>query len=97
VLRTWLKITGLENLSAERRAQLPAKRRQGEGALDVVDAQLQESTSRFLVDCGITLADVCLYAYTHVAHEGGFEMGRWPRNGDWCRRVEGVERFVRWE
>jgi glutathione S-transferase len=97
VLRSWLKIIGVENLSEERRAQIATKRRQGEKALDVVEAQLKESSSRFLVECGMTLADVCMYAYTHVAHEGGFEMGRWPGIGEWCRRIEEVEGFVRWD
>jgi glutathione S-transferase len=101
VLRSWLKIIGVENLSEERRAQIATKRRQGENALDVVEARLKESSSGFLVDCGMTLADVCLYAYTHVAYEGGFEggfeMGKWPAIGEWCKRIEGVEGFVRWD
>jgi glutathione S-transferase len=94
VLRFWLNIIGIENLSEERRAQIETKRRQGENALDVVEARLKESSSGFLVDCGMTLADVCLYAYTHVAHEGGFEMSRWPSIGEWCRRIEAMEGFV---
>jgi glutathione S-transferase len=97
VLRSSLKVIGVENLSEERRAQIATKRRQGENALDVVEARLKESSSGFLVECGMTLADVCLYAYTHVAHEGGFEMSRWPSIGEWCRRVEEVEGFVRWD
>ena len=97
VLRFWLKIIGLENLSEERRGQVASKRRQGENALDVVEARLKDSTSGYLVDSGMTLADVCLYAYTHVAHEGGFDMGKWPRIGDWCKRIESVERFVKWD
>jgi glutathione S-transferase len=97
VLRYWLKIIGVENLSEERRGQIAAKRRQGEAALGVVEARLKESASGFLVDCGMTLADVCLYAYTHVAHEGECDMGRWPCIRDWCKRVESVERFVKWD
>ena len=97
ILRYWLKIIGFENLSEERRAQIATKRRQGENALDVVEAWLKESSSGFLVECGMTLADVCLYAYTHVAHEAGFEMGKWPGIGEWCRRIERVEGFVKWD
>jgi glutathione S-transferase len=97
VLRFWLKIIGVENLSEERRVQIATKRRQGENALDFIEARLKESSSGFLVECGMTLADVCLYAYTHVAHEGGFEMNRWPGIGEWCRRIEEVEGFVRWD
>jgi len=58
---------------------------------------LKESASGFLVDCGMTLADVCLYAYTHIAHESGFDMATWPCIRDWCKRVESVERFVKWD
>ena len=97
VLRYWLKLIGLENLSDERRGQIAEKRLQGEAALDVMEARLKESTCGFLVDCGMTLADVCLYAYTHVAHEGGFDMSKWPCIGEWCKQVKGVERFVKWE
>jgi glutathione S-transferase len=97
VLRYWLKIIGFENLSEERRAQIATKRRQGENALDVVEARLKESSSGFLVECGMTLADVCLYAYTHVAHTAGFEMGKWPGIREWCRRIEKTEGFVRWD
>ena len=97
VLRYWLKLIGVENLTEERRGQIATKRRQGESALDAIEARLKGSSSGYLVDCGMTLADVCLYAYTHVAHEGGFDMGKWPCIGEWCRRIEGVERFVKWE
>lgn len=62
-----------------------------------MEARLKESRSGFFVDCGVTLADVCLYAYTHVAHEADFEMHRWPCIGEWCKRVESVDGFVRWQ
>ena len=35
----------------------------------------------------MTLADIALYAYTHVAHEGGFDLGRLPRDRAWLGRV----------
>jgi glutathione S-transferase len=35
----------------------------------------------------MTLADIALYAYTHVAHEGGFELDRYPAIGGWLERV----------
>ena len=34
-----------------------------------------------------TVADIALYAYTHVADEGGFELGRYPATGAWLERV----------
>ena len=43
----------------------------------------------WLVGSGMTLADIALYAYTHVAHEGGFELDRYPAIGAWLGRVAG--------
>jgi glutathione S-transferase len=41
----------------------------------------------WLVGDGMTLADIALYAYTHVAGEGGFELDRYPAIGAWLGRV----------
>jgi glutathione S-transferase len=35
----------------------------------------------------MTLADIALYAYTHVAHEGGFDLSGYPAIGSWLDRV----------
>ena len=42
----------------------------------------------FLVGQDLTLADVALVAYTRVAHEGGFDLGRYRRVEAWVKRVE---------
>ena len=44
--------------------------------------------SAFLVGETATLADVALVAYTRMAHEGGFDLGRYPRTAAWVKRVE---------
>ena len=41
----------------------------------------------FLVGGALTLADIALYAYTHVAHEGGFDLARYPVIRAWIDRV----------
>lgn len=41
----------------------------------------------FLVGESYTIADIALYAYTHVAHEGGFEVSGYPAIGAWLERV----------
>jgi glutathione S-transferase len=41
----------------------------------------------FLVGEQYTLADISLYAYTHVAHEGGFILDRFPAIREWLGRV----------
>ena len=42
---------------------------------------------KYLVGDRLTLADVALYAYTHVAHEGGFDLSPYPAVRDWLDRV----------
>ena len=46
------------------------------------------ATSPFLVGEAVSLADVALVAYTRLAHEGGFDLGRYPKVGAWVKRVE---------
>jgi glutathione S-transferase len=41
-----------------------------------------------------SLADVCLFAYTHVADAAGFELGRYPRVMQWIERVKGHPAYV---
>lgn len=69
----------------ERRADLDARREPGYRALGVLERQL--ATREFLTGDHYTIADVALYAYTHVADEGGFDLGRYPHIGHWLERV----------
>jgi len=48
----------------------------------------------WFVGDGITLADIALYAYTHVAHESGFELARFPAVQAWLDRVAAVPGHV---
>jgi len=67
------------------RDQLEAKVARGYAALDVMETHLRGRT--FFVAERYTIADIALYAYTHVAHEGGFELGRYPEVCAWLARV----------
>jgi glutathione S-transferase len=58
----------------------------GNGALQRLEDGL--ASSPFLVGEALSLADVALVAYTRVAHEGGFDLGRYPRVQAWVKRVE---------
>ena len=58
----------------------------GDGALQRLEDGL--ASSSFLVGEAATLADVALVAYTRVAHEGGFDLARYPRVQAWVKRVE---------
>ena len=42
----------------------------------------------FFAGQALSVADIALYAYTHVAGEGGFDLGAYPAVGAWLRRVE---------
>ena len=72
-------------LTDERRAALAQKRPLGYAALDVMEHHL--GTHAFLVAERYTIADIALYAYTHVAHEGGFDLGGYPAIRGWLERV----------
>jgi glutathione S-transferase len=68
-------------------AELDAKRRGGYQALDAMERHLTERA--FLVAERFTIADISLYAYTHVAHEGGFDLAGYPAIRAWLGRVGG--------
>jgi len=65
----------------------------GYRALAVMEEQL--SREPFLVGGRYTIADIALYAYTHVADEGGFDLARFPSVRSWLARVEAQPRHVR--
>jgi len=75
-----------------RRADLEAKQPGGHKALAVMDRQLK--SENFIANDEYSIADIALYAYTHVAHEGGFELDNYPSVRKWLRRIEDRPRFV---
>ncbi|MCB4771073.1 glutathione S-transferase family protein [Ancylobacter sp. Lp-2] len=58
---------------------------EGYRALKVMDRHLQRR--RFFVDRALTIADIALYAHTHVADEGDFDLAPFPAVHDWLARV----------
>ena len=91
-LRFWLAFVGEAKLSDAQRAQITAKRTAGEAALKVMDDHL--ATHDWLVGDGLTLADIALYAYTHVAEEGGFRLADTQHVQAWCARVAALPGYV---
>ena len=75
-----------------RRADLPQLRVRGYQALDVLEKQL--ATTDFLVTSGYGIADIALYAYTHEAHIGGFDLERYPAVRAWLARIEAQPGFI---
>ena len=82
VARHWLHYLDPEDLDRE---QLAEKQRKGYHALDIMEGRL--AGSDFLVGAGYSIADMALYAYTHVAHEGGFELNRFEAINIWLERI----------
>jgi glutathione S-transferase len=67
--------------------ELEGKRRAGYAALDAMERHL--ASRAFHVGDRFTIADISLYAYTHVAHEGGFDLSGYPAIRAWLDRVAG--------
>ncbi len=76
----------------ERRDEYHAKQVGGHRALAVMEVQLRDTP--FIAGQAITIADISLYAYTHVAHEGGFDLSAYPAIVDWLGRVSSQPRHV---
>ena len=64
----------------------------GHKAFRVMEQQLQRTP--YLVGEQYTLADIALYAYTHVAHEGGFDLSGYPAINAWLARIASHPRHV---
>ena len=83
VARFWLCYTGRP--ASDFADELPAKHAAGYRALDAMERWL--ASNDWLVGTGMTLADIALYAYTHVAEEGQFDLSRYPAIRAWLDRV----------
>jgi glutathione S-transferase len=84
-VRGWLRHG---ELTPDKLAQLETKRALGYAALGVLERELLASS--YLVGERFTVADIALYAYTHVAHEGGFELTPFPAVRAWLERCHAL-------
>lgn len=91
-LRFWLRFVGEANLSPEQRAQVMPKRIAGSAALDLMNRHL--AGHAFFCGAGVTLADIALFPYTHVAEEGGFGLGDYPHINAWIARMQALPGFI---
>jgi glutathione S-transferase len=82
VVRFWLAYSGRPEAFADRVAERQAA---GHRALAAMERHLDGR--RFLVGDSLSLADIALYAYTHVAHEGAFDLADYPAVRAWLGRV----------
>jgi glutathione S-transferase len=91
-LRFWLAFVGEANLSEYQRAQIPAKRFTGEAALKLMDEHLARRD--WMVGKTITVADIALYAYTHVCEAGAFRLDDYRHIRRWLKRVAAQPGYV---
>ena len=84
-VRFWLCFVGLEALTGLQREQIAVKRKAGNEALQLMNEHLAER--EWLVGEAITLADICLFAYTHVADEADFDLNLYPNVIAWMERI----------
>lgn len=89
VARYIAKYLGLPD---DRRADYESKQQGGHKALQVMEAQLQRTP--YLVGNDLTTADVSLYGYTHVAHEGGFNLLEYPAIQKWLNRIQAHPKYI---
>ncbi|HEY7608319.1 MAG TPA: glutathione S-transferase family protein [Alphaproteobacteria bacterium] len=82
----------LPKMSEEQARQLPDRIKRGYAALDVMEKHL--APRRFFVAERYGLADIALYAYTHVAHEGGFDLTPCPAIRAWMARVAAQPGYI---
>jgi len=75
-----------------RRAELPRLLDRGGQALAVMEKHL--ATREFFVDSGYGIADIALFAYTHAAADGGFDLSNYPAVEAWLERVRMQPGFV---
>ena len=82
VARFWISYSGTPDAFSDR---LPERMRGGYAALDAMERHL--TGVEFLVGERYSIADISLYAYTHVAHEGDFDLEPYPAIRAWLDRV----------
>jgi len=75
-----------------RRAELPHLHERGQQALTVMEKHLADHT--FFVGERYSIADIALFAYTHCAADGGFDLSAYPAVGKWLQRVRAQPNFI---
>jgi len=84
-LRFWRAMVGEANLTAQQREQIPARETAAAAALALMEEHL--AARDWFAAGRFTLADIALYAYTHVAGEGGMDLACYPAITAWLARV----------
>ena len=75
-----------------RQQELPQLLERGYRALDVMERHL--TAHHYLVGENYSIADISLFAYTHIAADGGFDLSRYPAIGNWMHRITAQPGYV---
>lgn len=85
----FIRMYAMETRAAELDNLMP----RGNGALGIMETHLVDNL--FFANTGPTIADIALYAYTHVAGEGGFELSDYPNILAWLDRMSDHPKHIR--
>lgn len=85
-------IRGWSGEDGGRQAELPRLHQRGYQALDLMERHLQSEDWFSAGNYGV--ADIALFAYTHCAADGGFDLSRYPGIGDWLNRVRATPGYI---
>ena len=91
-LRFWMRYVGLDQLHDGQRQQIAPKRQAGNAALRLMDDHLKARD--WLATDRVSLADICLFAYTHVADEADFDLELYPNVIRWMERIMTLPGFI---
>lgn len=92
VARSWMGPYYPERHGKATAEQIAGWHQRGYRALDVMERRL--AVADWLAGDAYSVADIALYAYTHVAGEGGFDLGRYPGITRWLARVAATPDYV---
>ncbi|QIR16152.1 glutathione S-transferase family protein [Shewanella aestuarii] len=81
-----------QGMPVERKAEYQSLQVKGARVLTLLNNHLAKHT--FMIGEQLSLADIALFAYTHVAHEGGFDLAKYPHIQKWLKNVESQPGFV---
>jgi len=81
-----------QGMPEDRKDEYQARLKAGYRALGLMEAHLENNI--FLVGDSCSIADISLFAYTHVAPEGGFELSRFPAIENWIARIQALDGFI---
>ncbi len=87
--RFWISIL---HTHEEHKAEIEKRQQQGYAALRLMENHLQ--TNKYFVGGRYSIADISLFAYTHVAPEGGYDLTPFPAIGAWIDRIKSQPRYI---